>query len=230
MNTSKELLKGKKIAFLGDSITLGYGLENREDRFSTVTSKMLGAIEENYGITGTLVARAGLNNSDDNAYIDRVHLVDNADYIVIFGGTNDYFWSDCKIAPEDVNETDEKYFTVAVDHIIEHCKEVNDASNILIVTPYPHHGIGNFLGGADFKDKSEHDTSELNYNGHHIGEYAEYLVKAATEAGVNILDLYTDSDFVWQELTSDGCHPNPKGHIWLAERVAAKLLSMAEGK
>lgn len=230
MNASKDLLKGKKIAFLGDSITLGYGLENQEDRFSTVTSKMLGAIEENYGITGTLVARAGLNNDDNKAYIDRVHLVDNADYIVIFGGTNDYFWSDCTIAPAEGEEEDERYFTVAVDHIIKHCKEVNDASNVLIVTPYPHHGIGNFKGGEQFRESSEHDTSELNYNGHHIGEYAEVLVKAATEAGVPVLDLYTNSDFVWQDLTSDGCHPNPKGHIWLAERVAAKLLSMAEGK
>ena len=45
-----------KIAFLGDSITLGYALEHREDRYSTRVCEMLGAEEENFGIAGTLMA------------------------------------------------------------------------------------------------------------------------------------------------------------------------------
>ena len=47
-----------KLAFLGDSITLGYGLSDRSARFSTLVSRALNAEEVNLGITGTLVARA----------------------------------------------------------------------------------------------------------------------------------------------------------------------------
>ncbi len=54
-----------KIAFLGDSITLGYALEERErDRFPAVLCRMTGHEEQNLGITGTLVAQAGLSRSD----------------------------------------------------------------------------------------------------------------------------------------------------------------------
>ena len=45
-----------KIAFLGDSFTLGYGLANREECYTTKVCKLLGAEEENFGIAGTLMA------------------------------------------------------------------------------------------------------------------------------------------------------------------------------
>ena len=38
------------IAFLGDSITLGYGLEHKENRYSTLVSQALKMDELNYGI------------------------------------------------------------------------------------------------------------------------------------------------------------------------------------
>ena len=59
--------KHNRVVFLGDSITLGYGLENQSDRFATVFCRMIGAEEINYGITGTLMARAGLSASDGTA-------------------------------------------------------------------------------------------------------------------------------------------------------------------
>ena len=78
------------IAFLGDSITLGYALDNPDDRFSAVLCRRLGAVERNYGITGTLVARAGLSRDNGTSYIDRISQISGADCLVIFGGTNDY--------------------------------------------------------------------------------------------------------------------------------------------
>ena len=82
-----------KIAFLGDSITFGYALEDKSCRYATLVSKALGFEEENYGITGTLVAKAGLNREDGKDFVSRAELIDGADVAVIFGGTNDYFWS-----------------------------------------------------------------------------------------------------------------------------------------
>lgn len=99
----------KTIAFLGDSITLGYGLNNLSDRYSSLVCRLKHCKEENYGITGTLIARAGLNACDGKAFIDRLNLVYSADVAVIFGGTNDYFWSN-----KPIFGNDESYFEYAV--------------------------------------------------------------------------------------------------------------------
>ena len=66
-----------KISFLGDSITFGYDLENKEDRFASLICKRLGAEEANFGITGTLMAKAGINRTDGNSFYDRLDLVLN---------------------------------------------------------------------------------------------------------------------------------------------------------
>ena len=52
---------------------------------------MLGMKELNYGITGTLVAKAGLNEMDERDFLSRSSLIDSADVAIVFGGTNDYF-------------------------------------------------------------------------------------------------------------------------------------------
>ena len=79
----------KTIGFLGDSITFGYALEDKSKRYATLLARSMGLEEVNHGITGTLVAKAGLNNDDDKDFVSRIHLVDDADVAVIFGGTND---------------------------------------------------------------------------------------------------------------------------------------------
>ena len=139
------------IAFLGDSITLGYALEDRAKRYSTLVCEELGAEEINHGITGTLVANAGLSRDDGTAFIDRLELVLDADITVIFGGTNDYFWSDRPIMPPD-GECAPDYFYCALNKMCRRIKEVRGDKPTLFVTPYPHHGICNCKGGEHFKE------------------------------------------------------------------------------
>ena len=121
------------IAFLGDSITLGYGLEDKSFRYSTIVSNELKMDELNFGITGTLVAKAGLNNLDENDFLSRVSLIDNADVAVIFGGTNDYFWSDKPICG-----CGDEYFESAVIKLAERVREKRKGKITLFVTPYLH--------------------------------------------------------------------------------------------
>ena len=208
-----------KIAFLGDSITLGYGLTDRSARFSTLVSRVLEAEEVNLGITGTLVARAGLSASDGTAFVDRVEQIAGADCAVIFGGTNDYFWSDTPIANPGAS-FDLRYFADAAAFLAD--TAVSLVPRVLIVTPYEHHGIGNFAGGEHFRHSSEHDTTAVNFVGHTIRQYAEILRETAEARGLEILTLHEEC-FDWRTLTSDGCHPNEDGHRWLAEKVEAAL-------
>ena len=65
------------VVFLGDSITLGNGLDNMEDRFTAVFCRMTGTQEINYGITGTLIARAGTSTADGASFIDRYPMMED---------------------------------------------------------------------------------------------------------------------------------------------------------
>ena len=207
------------IAFLGDSITLGYALEDKSKRYATLVASELGMNEENYGITGTLVARAGLNESDGLDFLSRVHLIDGADVAVIFGGTNDYFWSDRGIFGEG-----DSYFATAFDTICRFVKERRAEKVTLIVTPYPHNGIGNYLGGSHWRtDKSRHDTGEKNYTGHTLFDYREVIMDTASKYAIPCLDLFDNFPFDHRIHTSDGCHPNEDGHKLLCDIITSKL-------
>ncbi len=151
-------------------------------------------------------------------YIDRLPQVaeTNADFAVIFGGTNDYFWSDMPIG----NETSSpEYFYGAVDILCKQCVSFREPAKTLIVTPYPHNGIGNFAGGSDFMDRSRHDTSARNYNGHCLEDYVDALEEISAKYNIPVLNLHKEKGFDWKKHTLDGCHPNPEGHIWLAEHI-----------
>lgn len=207
-----------KIAFLGDSITLGYALEDRKDRFSTLVSQKLGAEEINLGITGTLVAKAGLSRDNGTAYIDRIEQVKDGDIVVIFGGTNDYFWSD-----RPIDGVGEDYFAYAFEKICDTCEALGKKDKLLVITPYKHNGTGNYKGGADFKASSTHDTSDLNFNGHTIEDYANKINEICKKRNIKVLDLQHTDGFDWKKLTVDGCHPNPDGHKWIAQKVVDAL-------
>jgi lysophospholipase L1-like esterase len=209
----------KTIGFLGDSITCGYGLSDLSKRYATIVSQMLGMTEENYGITGTLVAKAGLNHSDGKDFVSRVSLVDGADVAIIFGGTNDYFWSDRPIS----GGNGEEYFDVALDAICLHVKTAREGKLTLFVTPYPHNGVGNYLGGEKWNTSSRHGTDAVNFNGHTLADYARTIESICQKHGLPCLNLHENFDFDYKKHTVDGCHPNEAGHLLLAEAIATAI-------
>ena len=83
-------LKGKKINFLGDSITEGVGATDPEAMYVNIVKHDAELAEaRNYGISGTRIARQ--SNDEGSAYCDRYKKMDDdADVVVVFGGTNDY--------------------------------------------------------------------------------------------------------------------------------------------
>lgn len=212
-----------KIAFLGDSITMGYALTDMKDRFPTLIAKAWDIEELNFGIPGTLVAKAGMGRENGSAFLDRAEVIRGADLACIFGGTNDYFWSDTPIGE---GEAEEKYFDFAVRSLMKSAEEWGMKEKTLFITPYKHHGVGNFKGGETYNTASEHDTTEVNFVGHVLEDYVNTILKAAEETGFRVLDLYHRNDFDWKTMTLDGCHPNPAGHRWLADQVEKALEEM----
>jgi lysophospholipase L1-like esterase len=207
------------IAFLGDSITCGYGLSDVTKRYTASVSARFGLDEENYGITGTLIAHAGLNREDGKDYVSRVHLISQADVAVIFGGTNDYFWSDMPICGGE----DDRFFAHAVDTLCRYVTRVRAGKITLFVTPYPHNGVGNYLGGETWKTASRHDTNALNFCGHTLSQYADMIEQICREHGVPCLNLHENFNFDHRRHTLDGCHPNEEGHRLLAQAIEEQL-------
>lgn len=209
-----------KIGFLGDSITFGYGLANRErDRYAALVCRELGCEQVNLGVTGTLVARAGLSRDNGVSFLDRLPLLEGCDRAVVFGGTNDYFWSDAPLYGEGLD-----CFAPAVDFLCCELLRRFPRDRILLVTPYPHHGVGNFQGGASWRDAREHDTDAPNYLGHTLANYVSVLVQAGNTHGLSTLNLFEAAPrFNWRTQTLDGCHPNEDGHRYLAGQLLSCL-------
>lgn len=216
------MISDKTAVFLGDSITMGYGLSDFADRFSTVFCKRIGWREDNYGITGTLMARAGTSTSDGSSYIDRYAAMGEGDLIVVFGATNDYFWADRAISCAD--SEDDCYFENAVHHLCIGLREKYPGKPIVFLMPYTMRGIGNYFGGAGGRDHNGHNTDERNYVGCTLLQYVELQKRICLSHGMYVLDLYHDfgidiahSDADEAQYTLDGCHPNAAGHARIAE-------------
>lgn len=73
-------LKGKKIYFLGDSITEGVGASDAEHCYVSVFGKLSGAIVKNYGISATRIACQTENlttKEPDLSFVNRVDSMDS---------------------------------------------------------------------------------------------------------------------------------------------------------
>ena len=101
-------LKGKRVLFLGDSITEGVGTSCEAARYTTVLKEKAGlAAIINHGISGTRLARQQHISQeslywDTNAFTERYSkMEDDADIVVVFGGTNDYGHGDAPFGNDD---------------------------------------------------------------------------------------------------------------------------------
>ena len=94
-------LKGLNINFLGDSITEGVGASSEQTCYVARFAQMTGANIRNYGISGTRFARRRVPHEKPRFDLDfcgRFHeMDDDADLIVVFGGTNDYGHGDAPL-------------------------------------------------------------------------------------------------------------------------------------
>ena len=98
-------VKNFTINFLGDSITEGVGVSSPDKLFHALLKDELGLGEaRNYGISGTRFAiQKGTPNRpkddyvDVNSYSERFDKMEDADMVVVFGGTNDYGHGDAPI-------------------------------------------------------------------------------------------------------------------------------------
>lgn len=211
-------LTGKKVWFIGDSITDGVGTSCEEMRFTELLKKNANLSEiRNYGISGTRIARQRVVSEENefmdvNSFCERFDkMEEGADIIVVFGGTNDYGHGDAPFGTFADRTMDT--YCGALHYLMSGLIEKNPTSLIVFMTPIHREGenvvnVSNHLPLKSYVDK--------------IKETAEYY-------SIPVLDLYAcsgiypDSPAQKEAFCPDGLHPNDAGNVKIAERLQAFL-------
>ncbi len=213
-------LKNKTINFLGDSITEGYGASAQDKRYSDVFSEIAEIKEvRNYGISGTRIARQQKINPqtvewDTNSFCERYDKMEDADIIVVFGGTNDYDHGDAPFGKFEDDTPDT--FCGALHFLMKGLMEKFPTAEIVFLTPM----------------HRENEEKPNASDGLPLYAYIEMIRKTAEYYSLPILDLYSSLGInpnikVHKELfCPDGLHPNDTGYRKIAERIKGFLESL----
>lgn len=206
-------IKGLNINILGDSITEGVGVSDRETkRYTAVFAAKSGANVRTYGIGGTRIARQhkpSVNPRHDLVFLDRVEGMDaDADIIVVFGGTNDFGHGDAAFGCFE--DRDEYTFYGAMHSLILRILKRYPDAEVVFMTPLHRRT----------EDVPKADSGKV------LADYVRAIKEVTEYYGIPTLDLYSTSGIQpalpdgMDTMTVDGLHPNDKG----AERIADRLL------
>lgn len=219
-------LQGKKVNFLGDSITQGVGASAAEFNFVNQTKLLLGLAEaRNYGISGTRIAPRKLPSANpifDQPFTSRVEGMDaNADAIVVFGGTNDFGHGMAPLGT--VADEGEETFCGALKVLFVKLIEKYPGKPIVVLTPLHRLGENNIDG----------DANGHKYPlGHPLRDFVLAIKDVAEIYSLPVLDLWSVSGMqpsipaIQQGFMPDGLHPNDAGHRLIAERLSEFLKAL----
>ncbi len=216
------ILTGKTINFLGDSITEGVGASAPDTCYVEVLRRMYHPAQvRNYGIGGTRIApqkEVSIDPQWDQDFCGRYQtMADDADIVVVFGGTNDFGHG---FAPfGTVGDTTPATFCGACDMLYKGLKAKYPQEVIVVVTP-THRSSENDPRGDGYKPA-----------GQLLAEYVDAILAIAAANGLHVLDLFhgqpTCKDgSLTPEMFPDGLHPNDTGHAILAELIGDYLQTL----
>lgn len=217
-------LTGKKIAFLGDSITQGVGTSAKEHIYWNLIAQRTGAECYGYGISGTRIAQQHLPSKferiDDKYFSTRVDtMIPDADMVVIFGGINDFSHGDAPLGK--MEDRTEETFYGACHVLVQKIKARYPAATVVMMTPLHRSKLPNPL----FNDCGVRQTGTLE-------DYVAAVCQVAEYWGAAVVNLYAncpiDPEISYQkeQYMPDGIHPCDAGHILIADALEAVLKSL----
>lgn len=195
-NQSKKI----KIACVGDSITYGYGIQNREEHaYPPQLNKILGDGYEvkNFGVSGrTVLKRGDFPYWAESAYEQAINY--SPDIVVIKLGTNDSKFH---------NWTHRDQFIPDYTEMIQSFKGLPTQPEVYVCLPVPL-----YFAGQDINDSviTRQVIPRIDSSGNILS--------------VPVIDLYKPLSNQTQHFP-DGIHPNADGARIIAQTVAAFIIS-----
>lgn len=187
-----------KVAAVGDSLTYGYGLEQREkDAYPSVLADKLGHLYQvsNYGLSG----RSLQSTADYPYFLEKnaqLSLESEADIVIIMIGSNDsraLYWNRDRFIRE-YREMVERYIDLS-----------SQPDVYLVIPPYI-------------------PTSRFGLNNQIIEEELQIIIPSiANELGLPTINLYTLTKGQLNYY-SDGLHLNVLGNLVIAEEIYCQLM------
>lgn len=207
---------GLKIACLGDSITAAANLEGEEGyqqySYPSRLKELLGAGEVyNLGIGGSSIGRYW-----SDAYVDRYQEIpEDADIIIVMGGTNDGF---C-VSDKEFGNLEERAFRTFcgdLDELMGGLRENYPDADIFFVTPLPNILQDYLMSERDYLLPQQ--------------RFVDVILTLADEYDYEVIDLYNSNILdshdanVVAEYIPDGVHGNRDGYQIMAEHFAAEII------
>ena len=235
MTTGIEAWRGRRAAFIGDSITEGVGSDRAYHEY---LAEWLGIEAFNYGVNGAQTDdMLGLAKKLEAEHPD-------VDAVFVFGGTNDFnhglpmgeFFTArfagvnhngetvTRLRREPVMEASS--FCGRLNRLLSELKRGFPRAQVIVMTPI-HRGYAIFS-----ETNVQPDEFWANSQGLFIGDYAEAVREAARIWSAPLIDLYRDAGLLpafgeyapfFHDAETDCLHPNARGHERIARVIAAAL-------
>lgn len=204
---------GKTIQFYGDSITAGVisgEHESTDKGYAALFCEKVGATMRNSAVSGSTTAQKTANSVYD--VVTNASSI-TADYIIVAGGTNDYY---NQVPIGTYNSTDPTTFYGALNGICEALQTKAPNAPVIFITPIN-------------KPSAPTATTKL----YELDDYRNTIFEVATTYGYSVVNgaslgfpnkhganLNTFS----YKMIFDGVHPTADGHKMYARSLAGKLL------
>lgn len=209
-----------KMNALGDSITLGTYTAHGDTYPASVAEKPWCAVAgeklnfenvENYGINGTAISSTSAVNSKIAMSLRFKEMRDDADIVIVAGGTNDFGTNVMLGTADDKEDTS---FCGALNVLCKGLKEKYPSADIVFITPIPR------------TDKT------VNENGNTLLQYRDAITEIAGDIyGFHVIDgEIPELSEKASELLLDGAHPTPEGHAIYGNYIAEKLTDLLHKK
>ena len=215
------LEKYKKINVMGDSITEGVGASQESKTYPAVLGRLTGAVINNYGVSSSRITDADTDIPHPSPMVNRMYSMDkSADLIVVFGGTNDFWFGDCPIGkPSDRGQ---KTFYGALNTMMSYLKATYPNADIVFITPYQQS-----KGATETKPYDR--STYCNMGTGTLKDYRIAMLDRCQYYNIPVLDLYADFELntvdnpealrKYGQYLCDGCHLNDAGYNLLARKI-----------
>lgn len=215
-----QYFKDKVMNCFGDSTTWGDDSTGGGGNAISWTSHLQDFIPlkrvNNFGVKGSRIA---LCDDRDDSFVERyLEMDEDDDYIVVFGGIND-FANNTPLGT--IDERDAHTFLGALNIVINGLNDHYPNASLIFMTPTKTsfaHATGNYP-----------NSFQRNATGNTQGDYTNAMIEICHHYSIPVIDLFNTSGISpflrnSERYMPDGTHYSPLGYEKLAHRIVGELI------